>query len=144
MFSNEASLKIHMRNYHVQTSSIFKCDLCDKILRSYPLLRNHVRKIHSNKSKEKKFQCDICNIHYKSKNSLSLHLQVSHSKENFICEVCDKEFSNSNSLKMHMNKVHLDLTKSFCNECNQFFKNIKSHVTQIHLNEKCLKCDHPY
>lgn len=88
------------------------CSICNKILSRSDALKEHIRRIHTNKQMRtekkylsgNKFLCDICKEYYSRKDSLQRHMAKFHlpkdSSEKRRC-LCGKSFNSTNSLRIH-------------------------------------------
>lgn len=97
---------------------LFKCGVCDKVLKSVNSLNWHSL-IHK---KEKFFKCMFCEKHFRLPAGLTRHIQESHLKvKKFSCAECGSSFSNSTNLKEHQN-IHSGNRPYQCKECGKAFK----------------------
>ena len=95
------------------------------------------------KSKERKFECEICKKAYYTKTQLKTH-EISHKDERpFSCEICGATFRYKNSLTGHV-RSHNDERPFECHICNQKFKTkvpYESHV-ESHDGVKKISCNY--
>lgn len=84
------------------SSTIYKCEKCDKICRSKSSLNEHIL-IHEN---QKTFKCEHCEKCFNTSNILHKHNKSIHSAPGtFVCNICDKKFNTPFNLKRHT-KTH--------------------------------------
>lgn len=114
------------------------CEICSKGFKVPSSLLAHI-KIHS---EERKYSCDQCNMKFKRREHLRIHVNGIHLKlKPFKCEKCDKAFAQSGDLKVHM-KCHSGEKEFSCTVCNKKFRLLKALRThlRIHTGEKPYSC----
>jgi len=138
-----------------------ECMKCHKKLRNKTALRNHIRKVHSEKqftcdhlncnyvgrtksvmnsheaSHEKKFDCNICEKLFRYKSELRIHILIKHEDpDRFKCHVCDKRLNSKQILRRHLQTHEENTEKPFsCEQCPksyQFKEALKQHQRQVH------------
>ena len=120
----------------------FKCDLCDRVLKSFAGLKYHNVVAHIG---EKPFKCTICENKYMTKPQLQQQKKTVHGGEKHECVLCKNVFSSIPSVKNHIKSIHMGTTKIPCDRCGKGFKNnacLKRHVDSVHDNLKNFKCHH--
>lgn len=103
VFLKETNLKAHIKNVHsniIQSKenvlSIFKCDMCDKSLKSLYSFHNHTKVVHD-KNGQKKVPCLICGLSLATDKSAKEHFRNVHKELTKLeCEICENTFSNKN------------------------------------------------
>ena len=55
-------------------------------------------------TKEKPYECDVCEKRFTESGSLKTHMRM-HTNEMFECDVCQKRFTQASNLKSHM-RIH--------------------------------------
>uniref|UniRef100_A0A8D8Z754 Zinc finger and SCAN domain-containing protein 10 n=1 Tax=Cacopsylla melanoneura TaxID=428564 RepID=A0A8D8Z754_9HEMI len=114
------------------------CDVCGKLFKSLAYVRSH-RKDHfkTEKSKEKLFECALCNTKYLNKIGLKEHLITHSGNKPHTCEVCSTAFYHYRSLKRHLKK-HKVLSGEgelyYCPVCNKEF--VEKYEMQRHKQHK--------
>lgn len=115
-FVNSHCLKIHNARVH-QKVALHTCELCGKGCITKSDLKWHMVRKNFNPNllltisiiiqqdkhvQERNFECDICNLKFKSANSLRIHKKRHFNQEKkFICPTCGKEFFSSAALSNH-------------------------------------------
>jgi len=57
----------------------------------------------------------------------------------FHCPKCDQGFKQRSNAQTHFKAVHLNL-KTQCPQCGKHFKKLKSHIQDVHMEKKIVKC----
>jgi len=89
-----ASIKIR-RN----SSSLYKCDICQIEYSKYHKLKSHLVKQHMT---NKPYKCDYCARSFCRKNDLTRHLRIHTGDTPFYCSVCFKGFARSDACTRHV------------------------------------------
>jgi uncharacterized Zn-finger protein len=168
-FLQLSALKTHLSLNHRKL--LFQCSElnCDKTFNLKGNLVKHISQVHES---ERKFQCDICGSHLKTKQHLKFHLKVhgepkecsickkklsnieehikrhQQEKKNFKCEHCEKICATKQALQEHIQRIHEKkslgrwYTCSICAE--NFIRNIdlRRH-SFIHFQGKVYACSYP-
>jgi len=105
MFTNDLSLKLHMRNVHQPVKSI--CSTCGKEYPNEVSLKKHIQCVHE---KKKPYQCHICSKMFGSKWYVQQHISKMHEDvqriQSFKCSDCDFEFATMRDRNAHVLKIH--------------------------------------
>lgn len=72
-FPNTRALISHSRNVHSTKELIFQCGVCDKRVKSFKALRDHIEALHE---KTREFICDLCGKGHATKSRLRTHINV--------------------------------------------------------------------
>ncbi|GAB0087886.1 hypothetical protein DMENIID0001_022430 [Sergentomyia squamirostris] len=103
--AGERTLRLHMKKIHERPEQEFKCQVqgCG---RSYPnekFLRRHMDRHNG-----KRFKCPYCNVDYKDKSQLKIHMDKVHSKNDppLKCERCGKGSWSIKDHRVHMRNRH--------------------------------------
>ena len=112
--------------YLIHNKKTVGCLYCNEKFGLKTQLKNHVGRVHDNKSncsKYKIFGCHFCDEEFRSKKGLKKHVAKVHDKKNnqnqcekkkqltknlktFICSQCYKEVQTETGLKQHFSLVH--------------------------------------
>ena len=126
-YKNEGNLKRHIKSTHDKSDEVFKCDRCDKTLKSKSGLNNHNESAHSNQ----KFDCDTCDKTFGKKQLLEYHFKNEHfNPQEYRCDICDKAYCTIRALKEHITLAHSN-ERIECDACNKTFSSglqLKIHV----------------
>ena len=105
IFTNDLSLKLHMRNVHQPVKSI--CSTCGKEYPNEVSLKKHIQCVHE---KKKPYQCHICSKMFGSKWYVQQHIAKMHEDiqrvPSFKCSDCDYEFATMRDRNAHVLKIH--------------------------------------
>lgn len=106
IFTNDLSLKLHMRNVHQPVKSM--CSQCGKEYPNEVSLKKHVQCVHE---KKRPYQCHICSKMFGSKWYVQQHVSKMHdhhqeSSRIFKCNQCTFEFNTLRERNAHILKIH--------------------------------------
>ena len=140
------------------TKGVFKCEICNKVMKTRNTLKNHMRLKHSlnpsyvqkakeiASSKSLNRMCIICKQFFHSR-QLKIHFKKKHPDQSLLeqCEVCNKTFSSVSRLNRHKLMVHSDIKRFECCVCDfktKLSETLKEHM-QIHTEKTfcCENCD---
>ena len=109
-FSVERYLSEHTRINHSENPLLF-CDECEKSFTFKHHLKRHVEIAHGQK---KTNTCQFCGKIFTRKDNLEDHIKVVHRGENeiFTCPYCGKEFNKKWNMKRHAKKCKSSNRKS--------------------------------
>ena len=134
---SKQGLKIHQRFVHEDVR--FKCDLCDKKVKSLIL---HKRNTHKLQTRE--YMCNQCEFTTTARHSLSRHVEMIHEKVEYKCDSCGYKTNIKSNFQNHT-KRHTDTFH--CEQCSYTSKQ-KIHL-DIHRKSKhegelfvCNICDY--
>lgn len=88
----------------------------------------------TNRMKEKKFKCDVCNKVFRSKGHLNRHCLTHFGAKPYLCENCGTGFNQRSTLKTHT-LIHKKVNPFSCKWCGQQFRHkqtLVNHVMSIH------------
>ena len=135
----------------------FPCTICEKVLFSSQLLKNHLQFIHNlmkdeieNNGKncgeklEKAIKCEFCDDTFNYQSILKNHVKVVHNANQFSCEYCGKVSSSARNLDRHIESIHKGSTKCTCTICGKVFRDtsvMKFHVRTVHEKIKDFVCE---
>lgn len=118
-FTQEFSLKVHIRNKHENSPKEYNCVQCEESFKNELYLENHVLSVH-----EKRFdyKCEHCGKDFAVLEMLKRHIRWYHELKNnteLKCDSCDKNMSNKLSLDRHKFYVHKEKPEEYwqCKEC---------------------------
>ncbi|XP_023342653.1 zinc finger protein 271 [Eurytemora carolleeae] len=133
-------LGYHKRSVHKKI--LFNCESCGKSYTSKSALDYHKQRVHSTDSTD---VCQYCAAELSVK-SMKLHIKLKHSgqvERTIPCQHnnCSKLFRTNQQATVHYKTTHLNM-KEMCCYCNKEFKNLVSHISQIHKQSKhtCDQC----
>lgn len=148
----------------------YKCDICDKTVRSKSALMSHKKVVHERVYEQ---MCEICARIFSTKSSLDYHYKSFHQdnraeeavecqvcgsilKDKYIhkrhmirhmesrvpCDLCGKDYPNSNAMKMHKKRFHFDKRDLICSVCGKGFKRelVLKEHMATHTGEVLYKC----
>ena len=96
----------------------FKCNHCQKNLKSKQSLNRHIIQVHGIGEKSNK-KCDFCE---KSFFNLRNHLKDVHGTDQFLkCHFCQSEFRSQKLLKSHIKIMHEEKKIFMCDICRKEF-----------------------
>ena len=136
--SSDVSVKkVIIETYMNQYRKSFHCSLCRKKFRTLEKLESHMG-FHTG---ENPFVCTICNLSFKKKQSLKMHV-LSHGTGSMQCPHCHMSFSSKKGFKRHVS-IHRDKLP-FCLQCKRKFLSesaLQKHM-ELHDNKElcCSKC----
>ena len=98
--------------------------------------------------KENKFKCSTCEVTFKSKKVLEVHMKEKHERT-YTCNICNFIAKSVTSIEKHKEEAHS--TQHNCMKCKRTFLNenilanhIKTHERSARLEEfNCNSCDFP-
>lgn len=140
------------RNEHIDEHfKVYTCPSCEQTFIGNRQFEHHRL---SNKCVAKKriectlYECFLCHkSNFFTTRSLRVHYNQQHKQKPqkstaHICEYCNKSFSNVYILKTHISQIHLQEVKFVCGDCGKTFNrnsNLKWHQL-IHQNELPCLC----
>ena len=171
-FNQRVALKKHktqkhedkISEQHKNEGSPFPCNICEKILFTSELLKDHLQFIHNLTKEEiknnctkdeerlsKPLVCELCNGTFNYRASLKQHIKVVHDgHKDFVCDQCGSSSSTAANLKKHVESIHRGSTKCSCTICGKVFRDsnvMKFHVRSVHEKKKdyiCEECGFPF
>ncbi|XP_063543249.1 oocyte zinc finger protein XlCOF6-like [Cydia strobilella] len=130
----------------VKRNRIYKCLICDKVLKTKLELRSHI----NNKHEKKPNLCLYCNKQYNSRQEYLEHVQSEEHKSNIPyafkhhCTHCDYSANTLDMLKAHINRIHLNIRPFECEHCHKRYfdsTQLKNHVKTHNGQRKPKVCD---
>lgn len=131
-FVNSHCLKIHIARVHEKVP-LHTCELCGKGCITKSDLKWHMDK----HIEERNFECEICQLKFKSTNSLRIHKRRHFSQDKaVVCPICSKEFFSSAALSNHK-LVHSSVKRyrCFCGNEYKRLETYKCHLNSTHTGE---------
>jgi hypothetical protein len=135
-FVNNHCLKIHIARIHEKVA-LHTCELCGKGCITKSDLNWH----KDSHTQERNFECDICQLKFKSTNSLRLHKRRHFNHDKIItCPICSKEFHSPAALSNHK-LVHSNIKryKCFCGNEYKRLESYKCHLS-VHTGSRPFSC----
>ena len=164
-FDQRVALKRHKTRIHEDEinekqkgdRSPFPCNVCEKMLFTSELLKDHLQFIHNLKKDEieggnveiklklkTSIKCDLCDDVFNYQSTLKNHVQVVHNGTKYSCEYCGKVSSSANNLRIHIDRVHKRSTKCTCTICGRVLRDktvLDFHVKSVHEGLKDSICE---
>jgi len=106
----------------------FECKLCKKSFNSAEDLNLH-------KSSHNKYTCELCHAKFRSNTDLIRHSRQHTGEKPHKCEICNISYSRKSTLTRHKNFVHLKDTTHQCEMCRKIFArrcSLLKHIEQTH------------
>ncbi|XP_062526946.1 uncharacterized protein LOC101741752 isoform X5 [Bombyx mori] len=129
-FATETIYQGHIQKHHNKNKNGFSCDICDSVLNSIPILREHRRR-HL-----RRFECQICLKRYHDSYSAVQHYNDCHGDVDSIavaynCRECNFNTNSYRSYRYHRSKHN----KPTCDLCGNIFvtnSSLKIHMLTKH------------
>ena len=162
-YSVEKYLKFHFKQIHgpesakkERNATKHDCGHCDFKSVSPMILRNHMKFIHKDRSRNELI-CDVCGHQEYNWEPFRKHLKTNHieiysqkvlikqTKHEIKCPQCDSTFGYQMDMKRHVKAVHEGI-KYTCEQCDfkSGYKNmLRLHIKKVHelYRHKCSLCD---
>merc|ERR1712150_284510 len=133
------SKRMHDENHHDNEGAVYRCHLCESILKNRDQLSKHIRSLHS----QEVFKCNICGFLTNTQYNLKRHVKNKHNtkRELVDCPICGKK---EKDLKKHFANSHSSRAcKVKCNSCDfktDNPKNLREHKKTHGSLFHCEKC----
>lgn len=124
---------------HTNQKKRVVCPVCSRTVLQR-CLKPHL-KTHETKSRERKFECEVCSKKFLTNVILTCHLKT-HDMF-YTCKLCDQKFKNRRSFEDHL-KIHDDPEAFKCEICQGNFQEesqLRKHLLNEHV-DKVYKCQH--
>ena len=135
-------------NCQTKVEKSFKCDICDKVLKSESGIQHHKLVTHDNVVRLK---CDICPKTFTVAKNLREHQKNRVENPGMclnynpkVCNLCHKSFKHPCHVKYHKQRVHENYRPFECESCGKTFSNLANLQTHVDIKHKKLKphqCD---
>lgn len=136
-FNNAKQVEQHVKYAHRKPH---QCDRCKRTCYTPRALEAHKR-IHR---PDYFFECEICNVKYKSEDGLKRHYIRAHSdyESRYVCEHCGRSYKLKIDLTHHMKRTHVsDL--QICRFCGKKVKDVKGHEWRHQKRNREIKYEYP-
>ncbi|CAL4212769.1 unnamed protein product, partial [Meganyctiphanes norvegica] len=133
-------LSKHNENSDSQPFS-YQCPKCIKGFHIKIHLKNHIRKVHFDRSKRKRLKCPDCDYTTFVSESLKFHMYRHTGEKPNNCPFCEYKCISPGNLKVHL-LTHTGEKKHLCNVCGFTYtqkSSLKTHM-KIHSNERSYLC----
>lgn len=137
-FIKKSKLDLHTREKHLPATDprrFFPCEFCDKICKTYSIMRHHVI-IHHKTVKAGTFSCDYCQKSYPTRQKIVRHMSHHVVREKKQCNFCHEwldKYNHSTHEKKHREPMMQ------CHLCFKSYKGTKSLRRHLKTHEKPLK-----
>lgn len=102
-YTHKQNLNMHLLTAHIQSGTVFTCEVCDKTLSNSNALRIHLAKVHK---AEKNIDCEECAMKFASRQLLEVHKIQLHQPRALNCEFCNYSANYKADLSKHIEKCH--------------------------------------
>lgn len=143
----------YIRAHPHRPLSNITCDICQKVLRSYYSLKEHMLLKHSSGTKGK-HSCPLCKKLFASKKRVEKHKELKHpdgtaeektkwkAGPKQMCSVCGRLFPDKSKMIAH-EKTHFGIMTS-CEICGKKFLHkhyLRKHIKSVHSNHRPFGCN---
>ena len=165
---DEAEVNLH-RKLHFFRKGSYRCLKCDKTFRKWKFLEHHiwmhydktpfrcrycseyktsgycvyVHELHHLPESQKKFKCDLCEVRFWTKGTLTSHIKKTHSDKRYYCNMCPASYKCNTQLLHHKMKKHTGEFRFTCDICGAGSAS-KQHLNrhkESHENIRCPVCN---
>ena len=145
-------LTFHIKNKHNQDEK-YVCSFCFFETSNIVQIEAHKKSEHSDqhtgnnkrKSKEKNYECKLCDLKFNHRHSRRLHMNAKHGDTFYSCAECSFKATQKGSLNRHTEKVHRG-KKEKCPHCQAEVKFLDQHKRYKHPEHykmyACNKCSY--
>lgn len=124
---------------------LFMCKKCNIFLVGDENLVFHLKQKHFELYGGEIYKCNMCEVGFKTANSLENHMSLMHTLNDYKCETCKEIFATKAGLKMHKAEKHEgNRVKVQCKFCYSFIieANMSLHEQNCRgLHRKILQCE---
>lgn len=119
-FRTEEKLSAHMEKTHKEGEKRpFVCTICDAKFKRVEHLKGHIDYKHSD---TRKLQCEFCELKFRQRGELNVHIRVHRNENPFSCWQCNHSCKTSSNLRQHMSLVHNENCIYYCKLCQKSFR----------------------
>ncbi|XP_073829580.1 zinc finger Y-chromosomal protein-like [Musca autumnalis] len=95
----------------------FKCKFCGKCSTNSRNLEKHIRDLHTEEGRQRRYECEVCEKRFQDKTKLRTHMDVHKTECTFLCSKCNKGFSTEQRRNIHEERVHN--ADRVCDKCGK-------------------------
>lgn len=133
-FETEEHLKEHVSSTHIDTLTIYTCEICQKQFKFKGSYMDHLK---SHSTDDIRYECTECPCFFKNHGHLKSHIRDVHGSkaEQFLCKECPKKFDSKASMTQHARKVHSSQSVILkCPHCKKKYASKNSLKWHVHIN----------
>lgn len=147
-YTEENNVKQHIKDKHTENGSVkvHKCSEC-----TYETKYSSRFRVHRNKHKGIKYQCNVCMVTFAAKASLKKHIMYKHTKDGSAkvhkCSECSYETYYKNCFQRHLSRHRPGVKPFECDICKKKFTvkcNLNAHIKNMHTENKRRKTGKDY
>ena len=144
IFQNKTEYKVHKNLEHRASSKARTsiCHLCDQTFLHKNYLQSHIKLAHSKNPNEG--ICGQCDEAFDNRYQLTVHKRRKHKERKSDCEYCQLKFFSDISKEQHVKRKHLKQKNVACDKCAYKgfdINNLRIHTINKHSNFRPYTCE---